>query len=233
VSSVLLLGFVIGLQHALEADHVAAVSSLASGETGLRRIMRHGAVWGLGHTLALLGLGGAALLFKATIDGGLALGLEFCVGAMLTGLGAHVLYRLWRERVHFHTHRHFDGTTHFHAHSHQDERGPHGNHEHLHSRMPWQRTLLVGLMHGFAGSAALVVLTASSLGSTGPGLMFIMIFGLGSIIGMACLSAVIAVPLALTSKSLTRINGALQGTVGAVTIAIGLTVIGQSWAVFV
>ena len=228
--SVLLLGFMIGLHHALEADHLAAVSSLVCGKSGIGRIVRHGAIWGAGHTLTLLLVGGGAVLLKTTIDEAFAVRIEFLVGVMLMGLGGHVLYRLWRDRVHVHTHRHADGTIHFHAHSHRGESGAHAAsaHDHDHRHTSWLRTLLVGLMHGLAGSAALVVLTASTLDTPVLGLAFIVLFGLGSIVGMAALSMVIALPLSMTARWLTRANFALQAAIGLATLMIGGLVIAQT-----
>jgi ABC-type nickel/cobalt efflux system permease component RcnA len=228
--SVLLLGFMIGLHHALEADHVAAVSSLVCGKSGVGRIMRHGAIWGVGHTLTLLAVGGGAVLLKTTIDEAFAVRVEFLVGIMLVGLGSHVLYRLWRDRVHVHTHRHADGTIHFHAHSHRGDSDDHAAsaHDHAHPRTSWLRTLLVGLMHGLAGSAALVVLTASSLDTPVLGLAFILLFGVGSIIGMAALSMVIAFPISLTARWLTRANFGLQAAIGLATLAVGGLVIART-----
>ncbi len=157
MSGILLLGLLIGMQHAMEADHVAAVSSIATGSRSVRRIATHGAVWGFGHTLTLVAVTGAVILLGTTLNETLTLGLELAVGIMLILLGGHVLYRLWRERIHFHSHRHGDGNVHFHAHSHRDEPVRHdpANHDHPHARrLPW-RTLLVGMTHGMAGSAAL------------------------------------------------------------------------------
>ena len=228
--SVLLLGFMIGLHHALEADHVAAVSSLVCGKSGVGRIVRHGALWGVGHTVTLLLVGGGAVLLKTAIDETFAVRIEALVGVMLIGLGGHVLYRLWRDRVHVHTHRHSDGTMHFHAHSHRGETGAHDAmaHRHVHPRFSWLRTVLVGLMHGLAGSAALVVLTASTLDTPALGLAFILLFGVGSVVGMAALSTVLAFPLSLTARWLTGANCALQATVGLATVAVGGLVIAQS-----
>ena len=106
------LGFLIGLQHALEADHIAAVAALASGKSGFRPIARHGAIWGLGHALTLGAFGGAVYALKLSLSGTLANGLEFAVGAMLAGLGGHVIYRVMRDRIHFHVHQHQIGRAH-------------------------------------------------------------------------------------------------------------------------
>ncbi len=227
--SVLFLGFVIGLQHALEADHVAAVSSLVCGKSEVKGIARHGAIWGLGHTLVLAVFGGGAIFLKMTIDDGFANGLEFGVGVMLVALGGNVLYRLWRQKIHFHAHRHSNGNLHFHAHSHRHDPDPHDLSPHAHEHPSWARTFLVGLMHGMAGTAALVVLTATTFEAPGLGFVFILVFGVGSIIGMVALSAAIAVPISLTARSLTRVNTGIQAAVGLATLAIGVVVIGQTF----
>jgi hypothetical protein len=223
--AILGLGFLLGMQHALEADHIAAVSSIAARRTEVGDIVRHGLTWGLGHTLTLFAFAGAAILLGHAIPERLAQPMETAVGIMLVGLGAHVLWRLWRDRVHFHSHGHGDGTVHIHAHSHFNESVPHARavHEHAHG-FRW-RTLLVGLMHGMAGSAALLLLTVSKASSPAVGLGYVALFGIGSMIGMGALSSVIAVPLAVSARWLTWANSGLQGAVGIVTIAIGVRTI--------
>ena len=144
---------------------------------------------------------------------------------MLVGLGTHVLWRLWRDRVHFHRHGHGDGTVHFHAHSHAGETAPHARATHVHDHGFRWRTLLVGLMHGMAGSAALLVLAVTQASSPAVGLGYVALFGVGSMIGMGMLSAVIAVPLAVSARSLTWANRGLQGAVGLATVAIGIVTV--------
>ena len=225
--SVLGFGLLLGMHHALEADHVAAVSSIVSRKQGLRSISWHGAAWGIGHTLTLLLVAGTCIVLKTSLGEGLAERLECIVGFMLVGLGAHVLWRLWRDRVHFGTHAHSDGKQHMHAHSHRHDPGPHHRSAHQHEhpeRLPW-RTLLVGTMHGMAGSAALVVLTASTIESPAWGLAYVLLFGLGSVAGMALLSAAIAVPLSWTARSLTTANRMLQLIIGVFTVGIGVRII--------
>jgi hypothetical protein len=227
--AILGLGFLLGMQHALEADHIAAVSSIAARRTQVGDIVRHGLTWGLGHTLTLLVFAGAAIVLGHAIPEPLARPIETAVGVMMVGLGAHVLWRIWRDRVHFHAHGHGDGTVHIHVHSHAQspdiERVPHAGavHEHGHG-FRW-RTLLVGLMHGMAGSAALLVLTVSQASSPAVGLAYVALFGIGSMIGMGALSIVIAVPLVVSARWLTSANRILQGAVGIVTIAIGVMTI--------
>jgi len=221
------LGFVLGMQHALEADHVAAVSSIAARRSDIGDIVKHGLTWGFGHTLTLFAFAGAAILLGHAIPGHLARPLETAVGIMLVGLGADLLWRLWHDRVHFHRHGHGDGTLHFHAHSHAAENVPHARAPHAHMHGFRWRTLLVGLMHGMAGSAALLVVAVSQAFGAVAGLGYVALFGIGSMVGMGALSAVIAVPLAVSSRWLTWANSGLQGAVGVVTTAIGvMTIIG-------
>jgi hypothetical protein len=219
------LGFLLGMQHALEADHIAAVSSIAARRSHVGDIVKHGLTWGLGHTLTLFVFAGAAILLGHAIPEAMARPIETAVGIMLVGLGAHVLWRLWRDRVHFHSHGHGDGTVHFHAHSHAGEAAPHARAAHAHEHGFRWRTLLVGLMHGMAGSAALLVLTVSQASSPAVGLGYVALFGIGSMIGMGALSMVIAVPIAVSARWLTFANRGLQAAVGIVTVAIGITTI--------
>jgi len=219
------LGFLLGIQHALEADHIAAVSSIAARRNGVRDIVKHGLTWGLGHTLTLFAFAGTAILFGHAIPEHLTRPLETAVGIMLVGLGLNVLWRLWRDRVHFHKHGHGDGWTHIHVHSHANEQIPHARNAHAHEHGFRWRSLAVGLMHGMAGSAALLVLAASQVASPVYGLIYVLLFGIGSMVGMGALSTVIAVPLVASARMLTWANRGLQMAVGVVTITIGSTAI--------
>jgi hypothetical protein len=216
------LGFLLGMQHALEADHIAAVSSIAARRSHVSDIVKHGLTWGLGHTLTLFFFAGAAILLGHAIPESVARPIETAVGIMLVGLGSHVLWRLWRDRVHFHRHGHGDGTVHFHAHSHAGETAAHERTAHVHDHGFRWRTLLVGLMHGMAGSAALLVLAVTQASSPAVGLGYVALFGVGSMVGMGVLSSVIAVPLVVSARWLTWANRGLQGAVGLVTVAIGI-----------
>ena len=158
--AILGLGFLLGMQHALEADHIAAVSSIAARRTDIGDILKHGLTWGLGHTLTLFAFAGAAILLGQAIPETWLRPLETAVGIMLVGLGVHVLWRLGRDRVHFHRHSHGDGTVHVHAHSHANQTVPHAraSHEHIHG-FRW-RTLVVGL--GVLSSVIAVPLAVSA-----------------------------------------------------------------------
>ena len=217
------LALLVGMSHALEADHVAAVSSMAARQTSLKSIVRTGAVWGLGHTLTLMSFAGAAIVLGLAVSDTMAGWLEFAVGVMLLGLGGHIIYRLILERVHFHIHRHDNNHAHFHAHSHAGEAPQTHNpahHDHDHQPFP-VRSLFIGMMHGMAGSAALLVLAASTATTPVLGFGYVALFGLGSILGMATLSAVIAVPLAISARFLTWANRAIQSATGLATMGLG------------
>ncbi|MBI3699714.1 MAG: sulfite exporter TauE/SafE family protein [Afipia sp.] len=215
------LGFLLGMQHALEADHIAAVSSIAARRTGVRDIVKHGLTWGLGHTLTLFAFAGAAILLGHAIPEHLTRPIETAVGIMLVGLGLNVLWRLWRDRIHFHKHGHDGGKTHIHIHSHAREQLPHTRSAHAHEHGFRWRSLAVGLMHGMAGSAALLVLAVSQVASPVYGLIYVLLFGIGSMVGMGALSTVIAIPLVVSARTLTWANRGLQVAVGVITIAIG------------
>lgn len=223
--AILGLGFLLGMQHALEVDHIAAVSTIAARRSGVADIVKHGLTWGLGHTLTLFLFAGIALVIGQSIPEQIAEPLEGAVGFMLVALGGHLLWRLWRDRVHVHVHQHGDGVRHLHLHSHADGLSHDAPTAHRHEHGFRWRTLLVGLMHGMAGSAALLVLAVSQAPSPAQGLLYVALFGLGSMVGMAALSAVIAVPVVISARSLTTANRLLQGAVGVLTIAIGLSTI--------
>ena len=228
MTSVLVLGLLLGLQHAVEADHLAAVASLGTRGGDLRDAARLGAAWGMGHGLTLLLFGGAVVLIGGSIGPGLALILESIVGLMLILLGTDVLLRIWRKRVHFHVHRH-GRKTHFHAHSHSPG-GVHADDPHQHShnwRLPL-RPMFVGMVHGMAGSAALMVLALGSVQSIGQGLTYLALFGIGSAVGMTILAVVISLPLRWSARSLTWAHNGLTAILGLFTVSLGTLLLQQS-----
>lgn len=229
--SIWVLGFIVGAGHAFEPDHMAAVSTLIRDKITRRDIIRHGAIWGVGHTLVLLIVGGAALFFKTVLPEQFAVGLEMLVGVMLVGLGAHVIYRLRRDRVHFHRHSHQDGVEHIHMHSHRHDTTPHApaKHRHAHPDRSALRTLLVGITHGLAGSAAIILTTAATLNSAPLGLFYIAVFGAGSILGMAAVSFLMSLVL-IPVRALTRLNSGLHYFIGTATMSVGLYVVATSGA---
>ena len=228
IGATLLLGLLLGMRHALDADHLAAVATLVTRSRSLGHTVWQGVAWGAGHTLTLLLFGGAVLVLGLVLPERAALALELAVGIMLVVLGAEVLYRLWRRRVHFHVHRHADSEKHFHAHAHAGESVQHDPDHHEHSHGFPLRALIVGMVHGMAGSAALILLSLEALSTPARGLAYIALFGIGSIAGMAALSVVIAIPMRLTSRRLARAHNGFSVVVGLGTVLLGCVVIFRS-----
>lgn len=221
------LGFLLGAKHALDADHVAAVSTLLVDHPAWRTSGIIGCCWGFGHTAALLLVGLLVIAFKVTIPESVAQGLELGVGLMLIVLGGSLAATLVRERWHLHRHRHDgDGPAHVHLHSHR-LRPDHG-HEHGLWGLPWSlRPVLVGMVHGLAGSAALMLLVLATVRSVWEGIVYILVFGMGSIAGMVVLGMVISVPLVLSASWGHRVQLVVRSLASLGSIGLGLTMVGR------
>ena len=218
------LGFLLGIRHAMDADHVAAVSTLVSQHRSLTRSCLLGTFWGLGHTLALLAAGIATIALRLSISPELERTLEKGVGCMLILLGGHVLLRsLAAWRLHTHEHAHGD---HSHRHIHLHPGAVHG-HDHAHLLRMGGRPFLVGLLHGMAGSAALMLLVAAAIPSPVGGLLYILVFGAGSTMGMLVLSGLIGLPFVVTADRSPRALVFIQILAGVTSSGLGLTLL---WA---
>ncbi|HEX2014246.1 MAG TPA: hypothetical protein VLA68_03370 [Nitrososphaera sp.] len=217
-AGLLVLGMIMGLRHAMEADHVAAVSTIVtSGSKRLRTAPMLGALWGLGHTAALLVAGLIVLLLAISIPERVSGMLEFGVGVMLVFLGLTVLTgfssgKFLRTLVrpdarHVHVHVHRDtGVVHSHEHD-------HGNHRHGH------KSLIIGMIHGMAGSGALMLAVLATIDSVPLGLAYIAIFGAGSIASMAGMSTLIALPIAKLRSF--KLDLVLRYTAAIVALIVG------------
>ncbi|MEM1264162.1 MAG: sulfite exporter TauE/SafE family protein [Pseudomonadota bacterium] len=224
--TVLTLGFLIGLRHALDADHVAAVASLVVSAKSVKSSLWQGAVWGVGHTLTLFTIGAFVVLSETSIAPQLSGLLEAAVGGMLILLGLDIARKMIRDNVHFHAHTHEDGSRHVHAHKHNvNEIHDESAHDHSHAPAFPHRALAVGLMHGLAGSAALILVALDTSRPVWEGLTYIFVFGLGSIAGMAVLSAAIAVPITRSHQISRAYHQVIQAAVGVANVAIGGTLI--------
>jgi high-affinity nickel permease len=220
--TILGLGLVLGLRHALDTDHLAAVSTMLAQRPSLRASGMIGLSWGLGHTVVLLLAGAVVLVLRVSIPEPMALAAEFAVGMMLVFLGGVLAIRLVRERWHVHAHDH-DGAQHMHLHSHALVE----DHGHGHWWRDSIRPFCVGMAHGLAGSAALLLLVLSSARSVSEGLMYIAVFGFGSIVGMVLVGMVVSLPV-LWSLNLGRpVFLALQGLASLGSVVVGFTMMYQ------
>lgn len=217
-AGMLLLGLLIGLRHSMEADHVAAISTMVATSKGrLRKAPLLGAMWGIGHTATLFVAGLLVLLFAVHIPENLSLRLEFGVGVMLlflaistfTGFSVGKFFRgFFGRRRHSHVHAHPDkGLVHEHDHDHHDHR--HGH-----------KSILIGMVHGMAGSGALLLVVLSAIHSVPLGLAYIAIFGAGSVASMAGISTLIGLPFA-RARNAARLTVALKYAAAAVAFVIG------------
>jgi len=218
----LLLGFLIGVRHALEADHVAAVASLATRSASLRESVKVAAAWGSGHAASLVLAGAAVLALGVSLPESVARGFEMLAGVVLIALGVDVLRRARRRRIHVHVHEH-DGARHVHVHAHQDDQRPHdaSAHEHEHATGLLPRALAVGSLHGLAGSGALVLLSVQMVESRLQAFAYVVAFALGSVLGMVAFSLALSLPLAWSPRLLQGRTGKLETLLGVATIAVG------------
>lgn len=225
LASVLALGFFLGMRHASDADHVVAVSTIVARTKKLGAAWLLGAFWGAGHSLTILLVGAAIILFKVTIPPRVGLAMEFAVGLVLIGLG---LLNLLGRRV---------WLAHRHEHGHGEEAAGH-SHLHVHWLRPvWLRgsletagrgrllrSLAVGLAHGLAGSAAIALLVLATIPGPWLGLLYLAVFGIGTLAGMLLLSAAMELPMVLAVRRSGETARALVLASGALSLCFGLYV---------
>ena len=210
------LGSLLGMRHALEPDHLAAVSTLVTGERSTWKAAFLGMCWGLGHTLTLVAVGAVLVILRAEMPARMSDVFEFGVALMLIGLGLRAIYLAARQGpagpVHVH---HHGGMVHVH-------RGAPA-HIHIGAWTLARRPLFVGAIHGLAGSGALTALVLATLPSTSARLTYMAVFGLGSTLGMAALSGLLGWPLARA--------GSHRAVARGVSLAVGCvsTVLGLAW----
>lgn len=226
VLAILAIGLVFGLKHATEVDHVVAISTIVSQHKNVFRSAVVGALWGAGHTVALVVIGVLVLSLRIAIPERVSGWLEFGVALMIVGLGISALWRALRKNTHVHVHQHtHDGLAHTHVHFHEAE-SKHVPalpvaHSHVVSRIGW-KPVLIGTMHGLAGSGALTLLVITQISSPWIGLFYLATFGFGSIIGMLVMSGLIGLPFALTSGKLNHLHHGLQTLAAVLSICFGL-----------
>ncbi len=208
------LGSLLGMRHALEPDHLTAVSTLVTGERSSVRAALLGASWGVGHTLSLVVVGAALVLLRAEMPARVADLFELGVAVMLVALGVRAIVVAMRQGPVGPTHTHHHGPlVHKHA----------GATPHIHVGH-WtmaRRPLIVGAVHGLAGSGALTALVLATLTSTAARITYMALFGFGSTLGMALLSGLLGWPLAKIGAN-GRVARALSVTVGCLSIGLGI-----------
>jgi len=234
-SATLLVGFALGLKHATDADHVVAVSALVSDTSAPgtpRRGVLIGALWGLGHLLTVFAAGGVLVLLRVRMPPRVEWALELLVALVLIWLGVHTIRRCFTGRYHFHTHQH---GAHAHAHLHFHARGSPGHEHASHASASSGRDmgrgagpLLVGMAHGLAGTAGLTLLVLTSIPSRVLGLLYLLVFGLGALTGMAAFSAMVSVPLARATSRLAWLH-AMRLLAGAASSILGAVL---TWRAF-
>ena len=218
--SVLLIGLLLGLQHAIEADHLAAVSTIVSEKKSLLSASIVGGFWGVGHTISLFAVGIVVIVLKLQIPESFETTLETCVGVMLVFLGVNAIWKLFNiDKFHAHAHVHGE-REHLHFHTHEDE----GEDDQTHHRFG-PRSIFIGMLHGLAGSAALMLLLIPTIPSPALALVYILVFGFGSIIGMMAMSFLIGVPLHFTAYRFNVINSGIRLFAGLFSLTIGVMMI--------
>jgi hypothetical protein len=222
----LLVGFVLGLQHATDVDHIAAVTTLASDAGSARRSAAVGALWGLGHMLTLFVAGSALIVLRVKMSGEMEWSLELAVAFVLIWLGVHTIRKCFTGRFHFHTHEH---AGHAHSHLHFHAKSEPGHQHDAHAAKLLRRgfddgpaPVLVGMAHGLAGTGALALVVLTSIPSRLLGVSYLLVFGIGALVGMAAFSAMLGLPIARAAQRVTWLNalrfaaGAMSGLLGAV-----------------
>jgi hypothetical protein len=218
--SILLGGLSIGIKHAFDADHLAAVSTIVCKRKNLLGSLLIGGVWGIGHTVSLMLAGVGVIILGISINRYEKI-LEFGVALMLIGLGANVLYKLVRGgRLHYHVHSH-GSYTHIHPHIHENKPEPDSNSHHgLRLSI---RPLIIGMVHGLAGSAALMLYILTTIKSTALAFGYLIVFGIGSIGGMMLMSIVLSLPARFTTEHFKRTHLAVQAAAGLFSLGVGLS----------
>ena len=242
--AILGLGFLLGMRHATDADHVVAVTTIVARHRTFRDAAWIGISWGIGHSLTILAVGGGIVLFKWVIPPRLGLSMELAVGIMLVVLGVATLRSIWRTRapsvepgpgglVHSHAHGHGD-FVHTHPHGHEP-----GRHSHPPDRTPvsWldrhfgrlgvyraTRPLVIGMVHGLAGSAAIALLVLTTIGSPTWAAFYLLVFGVGTLIGMMVLTLALATPFVYSARRWQAISRGLAFGAGLLSVVLGLVV---------
>ncbi len=230
--SIVVVGFFLGMRHATDPDHVVAVTTIVSQQRSAKRAALIGIFWGLGHTLTIFIVGCAIILFNVVIPTRLGLAMEFSVSLMLILLGGWNLFSFSTTApvVHSHAHRH-GGLVHTHAHVHEQA----AEHDHVDpavdkmdrklGRKPLYqllRPLMVGIVHGLAGSAAVALLILATIRNTTWAIAYLLVFGIGTIAGMMLITMSIASAFRFVGDRFQTFGRRLALISGVISVAFGL-----------
>jgi high-affinity nickel-transport protein len=229
--SILFFGFFLGMRHATDADHVVAVTTIVSRERTLRAAAPIGAIWGLGHTATILVVGGAIILFGIVIPPRVGLTMELSVALMLIllgGLNLAVFMRHTRAVARREAHAHGgNATPHEHVHNAGHEAAD-ATLARLDRRLGrfgayrLVRPLIVGVVHGLAGSAAVALLVLGTIRDPLWALGYLVVFGVGTIAGMLLITTALAMPFAYAARRFGRLHRALGVVSGLLSLAFGV-----------
>lgn len=245
--SIIALGFFLGMRHATDPDHVIAVTTIVSRQRSIRHAAVIGALWGIGHTITILAVGSAIILFGLVIPPRVGLTMELSVGLMLILLGVLNLSGMMRwitetltpaqQGQHAHPHGHGD-----YVHSHSHGHGGAEQHGHAEDATPvgWMdrtfgrlgvyqtvRPLAVGIVHGLAGSAAVALLVLTTIRVASWAVLYLLVFGIGTVAGMMLITAAIAVPFKFSETRFARLNRGLGLASGLISLGFGLFIVYQ------
>jgi cytochrome c biogenesis protein CcdA len=220
---ILLTGLGLGFAHSLDPDHVVAVSTLLCNNKSIRKSITSATVWGIGHSTVLFIIGLLVLTLSVVIPQSVLRLFDSAAGVLLIILGVLVIRPLIAERIrsdqinHEHTHSH--PQLHPHSHPHDQIKDNHHGHAHLH------KSALTGALQGLGGSAALMLVTLSTVNSVGVGLVFICLFGVGVILGMIGIACLVGSVLAYTASNLEKVHKIIKALTGSVSIVFGILII--------
>ena len=244
--SILVLGFFLGMRHATDPDHVVAVTTIVSRYRNVSYAALIGILWGLGHTVTILAVGGGIILFGWVIPVRIGLSMEFSVALMLILLGILNLTGILQTiserfiprqgKIHSHSHRH-GGSVHTHLHGHDPQAHPHmtgqtpvkASDTLLGSMGAYQilRPVIVGLVHGLAGSAAVALLVLATIRNPKWAVAYLVLFGVGTMVGMMLITVAMSLPFTHTAKSFPHMNRGFRIASGLLSLGFGLFLVYQ------
>jgi ABC-type nickel/cobalt efflux system permease component RcnA len=215
---ILLTALGLGLVHSLDPDHIVAVSTLVCNNRSLRKSISSAVVWGIGHSVVLILAGALVLLLRVAIPESVVNIFEFAAAILLIILGGYVLRPIIQERIHQHQH----ATNQPHDHTHHHEHGHTHSHSNEHGHIHLSKSALTGVLQGMGGTAALMLVTLTTVSTVEMGLIFILIFGVGVILGMMGVSLLVGSVITYTASKFERVHKIILAVTGSISIIVGI-----------